>query len=378
MRPLFVVVTALLGCGPAAALDPVADFGADPGDLLMFEHVPAGVVGPMPVVLVLHGCSQDRGYADDAGLVAFADELGFGLVVAEQRGANNSQRCFNWFETGDIEAQQGEAGSLASMIQSFKGRHDVDDDRVFVTGLSSGGAMTAVLLVVEPGIFAAGASFAGLPYRCGTGLVDAFSCMNTAQTRTQAAWTALVTDNVDVVATWPRLLIVQGDADGTVNSKNSENLALQFSGLHGLPAAPTSSFSGDGRTTSLWQRGGETLVSRVVVDDMGHGLPIDPPACGTQRSFLLDENFCGTLAALQFFGIAEGEGEGEGEGEPAGEGEKEPVGEGEGEPAAEGEGEDVVDEGGCGGCSSSSSAAGLLSLVLLLQRRRKRVISSVT
>ena len=113
----------------AHALTTVSSFGSNPGALAMFEHVPAGVVGAMPLVLVLHGCSQNSGYAEAVGLVDFADELGFGLVVAQQSSANNASVCFNWFEAGDIAPGSGEASSLANMVASFKDRHDVDDDR---------------------------------------------------------------------------------------------------------------------------------------------------------------------------------------------------------------------------------------------------------
>src|SRR5688572_6977086 len=162
----------------ARAVDEVSDFGSNPGELAMFEHVPANLpTGPQPLVVVLHGCSQDHEYAQDAGLVDVADELGVLLVMTEQSTANNAQACFNWFEDEDITRDQGEALSIKQMVDDMKARHDVDDARVFVTGVSSGGAMTAVMLATYPDVFAAGAVFAGVAYRCGVGLFDAFSCM---------------------------------------------------------------------------------------------------------------------------------------------------------------------------------------------------------
>ena len=78
----------------AATLDPIADFGANPGALAMFEHVPASAATPMPLVLVLHGCTQDHSYAENAGLVTLADETGTALVVAEtsERYSTKSSR----------------------------------------------------------------------------------------------------------------------------------------------------------------------------------------------------------------------------------------------------------------------------------------------
>ncbi len=387
-------------CAPAAALSPVADFGANPGALSMFEHVPAlveGVAGGMPLVLVLHGCSQDERYAEASGLTALADEFGFGLVVGVQRLGNNSQACFNWFEEDDIDSGEGETASLTNMVLSFMARHDVDADRVFVTGLSSGGAMTAVLLAAEPTLFAAGASFAGVPYRCGVGLGAAFGCLSGPPTRSQSEWAALVEDHVDhdtaTDGPWPRLLIVHGADDGTVDSDNSAALALQWSGLHGLPAAPTSSSiqvgSAGDRTVSTWTVGGVDVVEQVVIAGMDHGVPVDPPSCGVAAPFFVDVEFCGSRAALDFFGLTEPEGEGEGEGEGVGaEGEGEDGGaEGEGE-AAEGEGEGVGAEGkgeavdpGCACASDDRDEAGVVvcgaTLLLAQWRRKKRTISSV-
>jgi len=84
----------LFGTQPALALGVVASFGTtpgeNPGNLVMLEHVPAGATTPMPLVLVLHGCSQDRGYAAAAGLIALADDLGFGVIVAETATANSA------------------------------------------------------------------------------------------------------------------------------------------------------------------------------------------------------------------------------------------------------------------------------------------------
>src|SRR4051812_14638925 len=126
-----LVITASL----AGALTPVASFGNNPGNLAMFEHVPTNASSPMPLVLVLHGCSQDHTYAESAGLLQVADELGAALVVAETSSSNNAQECFNWFVESDITRDSGEAASLKSMIDDMKSRHAIDSSRVFVTGL---------------------------------------------------------------------------------------------------------------------------------------------------------------------------------------------------------------------------------------------------
>ena len=268
----------------ARALEPVPSFGdlpdENPGNLLMLQHVPIGVVGPLPVVLVLHGCAQDRGYAAAAGFIDLADDLGFAVIVAETSRLNNQQGCFNWFEAGDHGVGIGEQASLLAMVERFSASHSVDADRVFVTGLSAGAAMTAVMLATAPATFAAGAAFAGVPYRCGVGQVEAFSCLSGTVTHTQSQWTALVTDVSAHGGPWPRLLAVHGSSDATVDDKNSSDLALQFSGLHGLAATPSSTSTVGDLTTRVWRDGDVDVVETVVVAGMGHGMPVDPPACG--------------------------------------------------------------------------------------------------
>src|SRR5256885_3115826 len=161
----------------SSPLTQVNDFGDNPGNLAMFEHVPART-GPMPVLLALHGCGQTHQYAIDSGLVDESDRDGLALVVAEQSTSNNVQGCFNWFQTGDIERDQGEAKSLASMVAKLKQTATIDEHNVFVTGVSAGAAMAVVMLADYPDVFAAGAVFAGIPYGCATTLNDAFTCMH--------------------------------------------------------------------------------------------------------------------------------------------------------------------------------------------------------
>ncbi len=367
-----VVVVALAACA-ASALEPVDDFGDNPGNLEMFEHVPVGVDGPLPLVLALHGCSQDEVWSDDIGLTAAADEFGFVVVAARQKSINNGQLCFNWFEEDDITAGDGEQQSLLSMIDSAKARHDVDDARVFVTGLSSGGAMTAVMLATAPDVFAAGASFSGIAYRCGVGVFAAFDCQSAPPNRSQAEWRDEVLDNVESAGPFPPLLVVQGDDDNTVNVDNAEALALQWTGIFGISSAPTSTTTDGDRTTRVFG----DAVTTITIAGMSHGIPVDPPSCGSSGAFAPDVDFCGIGAALDFFGVTATAPVGEGEGEDVGEGEGEDVGEGEGEgdpPPGEGEGEGAVvqpESCTCAGSSTSPLLAGLALLALAKRRRRR-------
>ena len=99
---------------------------------------PPGSAGPAPLVVVLHGCTQNAAvYDHGSGWSALADRHGFILLFPEQSRANNPLLCFNWFSGNDNQRGMGEAASIANMIAAMKQAHDVDPKRVFVTGLSA-------------------------------------------------------------------------------------------------------------------------------------------------------------------------------------------------------------------------------------------------
>lgn len=104
----------------------------------------------------------------------------------------HSSSCFNWFGPGDQSRGQGEALSVKQMVDHAVARFGVDAGRVFVTGLSAGGAMTAVMLAAYPDVFRGGAVIAGIAYKCATTLVAGVLCLSQRQNRTPQQWGDLV------------------------------------------------------------------------------------------------------------------------------------------------------------------------------------------
>jgi hypothetical protein len=140
-----------------ARLREVTGFGSNPGNLRMFAYVPDQPAGSPAIVVVLHGCLQTAaGYDYGAGWSTLAERYGFALLLPEQQTANNPQRCFNWFQREDSERDQGEALSIRHMVEHMIQTFGIDRSRVFVTGLSAGGAMTSVMLATYPEVFARG------------------------------------------------------------------------------------------------------------------------------------------------------------------------------------------------------------------------------
>lgn len=296
------------GTGDAGMVE-VRGFGFNPGALRMLSYVPPGCPADAPLVVVLHGCTQSAGaHAAAAGWLTLADRYGFLLVAPEQETQNNPNRCFNWFEAGDVTRGAGEAASIHSMVQHMMRMQDVDPARVFVTGLSAGGAMAAVMLATYPEVFAAGAVIAGLPYGVAQGMHEAFGAMHGSGPRGDRELVALAAAAAPRPGRVPRLAVWHGGADHTVATSNGIALARQWAGVHGLAAQPDEVEERRGRMRSVWRGAdGEVLIELNVLARLGHGVPLattgDDPL-GAVAPFMLEANVSSSLEIGRFWGIA--------------------------------------------------------------------------
>jgi len=211
----------------------VFGFGSNPGNLRMLSYVPEGLPAGAPLVVVLHGCTQTAiGYALGSGWLMLAEEMGFALLLPEQRRANNHNGCFNWFKPDDIERDRGEARSIRQMIDHMVADHGLDQSRIFATGLSAGGAMAAVMLATYPEVFAGGAILAGLPYKCASTAIQALACMRRARSLPPAEWGDLVRQASPHRGPWPRVSIWHGTRDRVVALESSLELVKQWTDVH--------------------------------------------------------------------------------------------------------------------------------------------------
>ncbi len=304
--PLLLPVIAL-AARPASALEPIASFGSNPGELTMAAHLPEGLPAGAPLVVILHGCSQTAAdYAAGSGWQTLADTLGFALLAPEQKTSNNANRCFNWFEPDDIARGGGEALSIRQGIDTLLVDQELDPARVFITGLSAGGAMTAVMLAAYPELFAGGAIVAGIPYRCALELLDAWSCMSPGRDRSPDAWGDEVRGATSFAGPWPRVAIWHGDADTTVVPRNADEGVEQWLDVHGLsPAGYEDELLGEVEHRAWPALGAASLVDAYLVPDIGHGVPVDPPGgCGTAGAYVLDAGICHAAVAAALWGLA--------------------------------------------------------------------------
>ena len=266
-----------------ARLREVTGFGSNPGNLRMFAYVPDQLARSPALVVVLHGCLQTAaGYDYGAGWSTLADRYGFALLVPEQQTANNPQRCFNWFQREDSERDHGEALSIRNMVEHMIQTHGIDHSRVFVTGLSAGGAMTSVMLATYPDVFAGGAIIAGIPYRCATGVPEALRCMFQGQVRSAREWGDLVRAASTHQGPWPKVSVWHGTSDLTVSAVNATEIIKQWTDVHGLPASPTRQEIVDGHPRRVWENAaGEEVLEDYLIAGMDHGTPI---AINTRRA----------------------------------------------------------------------------------------------
>ena len=198
-------------------------FGANPGDLRMFSFVPDQLQPSPALVVVLHGCGQSAaGYDLGAGWSTLAAQYGFALLMPEQQRSNNMQGCFNWFNPEDVARDHGEAASIRQMIARMVSDHGIDKHRIFVTGLSAGGAMTSAMLATYPDVFAAGAVIAGLPFGIATNVREALNGMLQSPARPAHELGDLVRSASNYKGPWPKLSVWHGGADRTVNPRQRQ------------------------------------------------------------------------------------------------------------------------------------------------------------
>ncbi|MGW3986245.1 extracellular catalytic domain type 1 short-chain-length polyhydroxyalkanoate depolymerase [Streptomyces sp. NPDC004830] len=301
----------------AASLTQVTGFGTNPGNLSMYAYAPDALPAGAPLVLALHGCTQSAtDYYTHSGWPEFADAYGFALILPQTGSANNANSCFNWFEPGDSARGQGEALSIRQMVDKAVALYGSDPRRVYITGLSAGGGMTANMLAAYPDVFAGGAVDSGLPARCATSVSAAYTCMYSPPDRTPAQWGDLVRSAAPAgTASWPRVAIWQGTADTTVRPANATELRDQWTNVWGIGQTPSRTESlGAGTTLSVYDDpSGRPAVQVYSVSGMAHGLAVDPGSgpqqCGSTGAYFLD-TICSSYHTARFWGLGEDQGTG--------------------------------------------------------------------
>ncbi|MGY8668566.1 PHB depolymerase family esterase [Bradyrhizobium sp. UFLA05-109] len=285
-------------------------FGANPGNLRMFAYAPKDLPPKAPLVIALHGCTQTAAeYDNGTGWSSLADSLGFAVVYPQQQAINNPKSCFSWFLPGDTARGHGEALSIREMVEHAIATFAADRRRVFVTGLSAGGAMASVMLATYPEVFAGGAIIAGLPHGCASNVQQAFEAMFTEQGHAARALGDRVRTASRHRGPWPKISVWHGTNDPIVRPSNGEDIIRQWANVQGLSESPSRHEIIEGYPHRVWSdANGEALIEAFSISGMAHGVPLatmTKEGCGSAGAFFLDVGISSTHHIARFFCLHE-------------------------------------------------------------------------
>jgi poly(hydroxyalkanoate) depolymerase family esterase len=233
---------------------------------------------PMPLVVMLHGCKQSaEEFAAGTRMNEIADQEGFLVLYPEQRRLANVHRCWNWFDSS-AQRGDGEAALIAGLVREVIGSLAVDPTRVYVAGLSAGGAMTSILASCHGELFAACAVHSGLMYGAAESVSEATRAMKQGSRASAQATARQAMARKDFA--FVPAMVIQGSDDAVVNPMNADQLAEQFLAMSSLAQGGGAavvenaySESAGGRYPSEvhdFRRGDLFALRKVLVHGLGH------------------------------------------------------------------------------------------------------------
>lgn len=233
-------------------------FSCESGSRPYKVYVPSDSAGRrLPLVVMLHGCTQNADdFAAGTAMNAHAERLGFVVAYPEQPMSANQMGCWNWFNPQDQLRDRGEPGIIAGLTRALIAEMDLDEERVFVAGLSAGGAMAEIMTATYPDLYAGAGVHSGLAYGAASDMASAFVAMSSGSSSGSNGKSGPRRAREARV----RTIIFHGARDQQVHPTNSELiLAEARAGL-----APHHD-----ETTQRGTAGGRHYSRTVVVDAKG-------------------------------------------------------------------------------------------------------------
>lgn len=195
-------------------------------------YVPSGYTGePLPLVVMLHGCTQNPDdFAIGTGMNAVAEDKNCFVVYPAQAKSANGSNCWNWFKPDDQRRDQGEPSIIADITREIARTYKIDTGRIYIAGLSAGGAMATVMGATYPELYAAVGIHSGLPYAIAHDVPSAFAAMKNRKAKSSAG-NAGAKAPAALGHAMP-VIVFHGDRDTTVHPSNGDHALAQW-----LPSA---------------------------------------------------------------------------------------------------------------------------------------------
>lgn len=274
------------GARPAeapSAAEPLADggrfldgsFSCAAGQRGYKIYIPSSPRGAtMPLLVMLHGCTQSPDdFAAGTRMNALAEEQGCLVVYPGQPKSANPQKCWNWFSPGDQQRDQGEPALIAGITRQVMREHAVDPRRVYVAGLSAGGAAAAIMAQAYPELYAAAGVHSGLACGAARDVPSAFAAMRQGA----AAVDQVTATGRRVVPT----IVFHADQDKTVHPRNGDQVIAQFATVAGLRTEMQRGQVPGGHAYSRTihaDAGGQPVLEHWLVHGGGHAWSGGSPA----------------------------------------------------------------------------------------------------
>jgi poly(hydroxyalkanoate) depolymerase family esterase len=308
------LITSLSRLNAQVELVQMRPFGTNPGNLKLMFYDPGNIAEKAPLVVVLHGCTQmAKSCAEQSGWNKLAKLHQFYVLYPEQIVINNPENCFNWYRAADQSRDKGEPASIMQMITHLKKNKNIDSTRIYVIGLSAGGAMSSIMMAAFPEVFNKGGVMAGGPYKATESVMKAGTSMLGMISKSPEDWGDLVRkENPNYKGKYPELIVFHGGIDPVVSTNNSNQIIKQWVNIHQSDYEEDEHYerfrnNEDIECTIYKNNQNEEIVRYYRIRGIGHALPIDTGRCSTQGGktglFAINKGFHSTFWAAEFFGL---------------------------------------------------------------------------
>jgi poly(hydroxyalkanoate) depolymerase family esterase len=295
----------------AVTLTEVTTFGSNPGNLRMFHYVPANRPAGAPLVIVAHGCAGSaQDMADTSGWVELADRYKFALVFPQTSTANEPLGgCFRTWLADHQQRDAGEPLSVRQMASTMQSQFNLSATAVFMTGMSSGGHLTNVMMATYPDMLAAAAPQSSFPYKCAMASSELAVCSQAGRNYTAQQWGDLARSGYPGYnGPRPKVQIWHGSADTLIYLPDQYQQVMQWTNANAIDAVVDWSDYLLGQPRNTYNTfTGVTRVQTVTVQGMGHAIAVDPGfgawQCGATGTYAADFNICAAYWIANFFGI---------------------------------------------------------------------------